>query len=303
MNHPHDKLFKATFSQPDVVASLIEDLFPPALVAEINLQTLVLTTNSYIDNDLKEHFADLVYQCEFSNQTPFEIALLLEHKSYPDRYPHLQLLRYMLNRWQQDAQTNQGLVPIVPVLIYHGATPWSHRSLEAQMTKMHHELRQYLPEFDYVLIDLSRLDDERILNFRSQFLALSTSLLKYHDGNKHVAFVRQHITSMLSKIAEADLRTIIEPTFLYLLETSDLTGYEIVAIFSTVSKQTENVAMTAADQLRLEGRVEGRAEGRVEATYKLVKGALKLGMDAKTIANAFEIDVNEVETIINVLRQ
>lgn len=53
--------------------------------------------------------------------------------------------------------------------------------------------------------------------------------------------------------------------------------------------------MTAADQLRL--------EGRVEAIYKLVNGALKLGMDAKTIASTFELDVKEVETIVNVLRQ
>jgi predicted transposase/invertase (TIGR01784 family) len=303
MNHPHDKLFKATFSQPDVVASLIEDLFPPALVAEIDVETLVLTTNSYIDNDLKEHFADLVYQCQFSNQVPFEIALLLEHKSYPDKHPHLQLLRYMLNRWQQDAQTSQGLAPIVPVLIYHGTAPWPHRSLEAQMVKMHPELKPYLPEFDYVLIDLSRLDDTQILSFRSQFLALSASLLKYHEENKHVEFIRQHIMAMLSKVAEADLRSIIEPTFLYLLETSNLTGHEIVAIFSRVSKQTQDVAMTAADQLRLEGRLEGRTEGRVEATYKFVKGALKLGMDAKTIASTFELDIKEVEAIINVLRQ
>jgi predicted transposase YdaD len=57
--------------------------------------------------------------------------------------------------------------------------------------------------------------------------------------------------------------------------------------------------MTAADQLRL----EGRTEGRIEATYKFVKGALKLGMDAKTIASTFELDVKEVESIINVLRQ
>lgn len=53
--------------------------------------------------------------------------------------------------------------------------------------------------------------------------------------------------------------------------------------------------MTAADRLR--------SEGRKETTYKLVKGALKLGMDAKTIASTFELDANDVETIINVLRQ
>lgn len=303
MNHPHDKLFKATFSRPDVVVSLIEDLFPSALVAEIDVQTLALTTNSYIDNDLREHFADLVYQCQFSSQAPFEIALLLEHKSYPNRYPHLQLLRYMLNRWQQDAQANQGLIPIIPVLIYHGNATWPHQSLEAQMAKMHPALHPYLPEFDYVLIDLSRLDDEQILNFRSQFLSLSASLLKYHDGNKHVEFVRRHIIDILTNVPESYLRTIVEPAFLYLFETSDLTGHEIVAIFSKVSQKTEDAAMTAADQLRLEGRLEGRTEGRIETTYKFVKGALKLGMDAKTIASTFELDVKEVESIINVLRQ
>ena len=299
MTHPHDKLFKATFSQPGVVASLIEDLFPSELVSEIDVQTLVLTTNSYIDNDLKEHFADLVYQCTFYNQAPFEIALLLEHKSYPDKHPHLQLLRYMLNRWQQDAQQGQSLLPIIPVVIYHGATRWSHHSLESQMVQAHIALRRYVPEFDYILIDLSRLNDTRILNFRSQFLALSTSLLKYHNDNRHVEFVRQHIIAILSTVAKADLRTIVEPTFLYLLETSNLTGNEIVAIFRTVSKKTEDVAMTAADQLRLEGRLEGHAE----AAFKFVKGALKLGMDAKTIADTFEMDEKEVQEVIHVLRQ
>lgn len=303
MNHPHDKLFKAAFSQPDVVASLIEDLFPPALVAEIDLQTLVLTNNSYIDGALKEHFADLVYECDFNNQAPFQIALLLEHKSYPDQHPHLQLLRYMLNRWLQDVQHGQALIPIVPVLIYHGATPWPHRSLSSQMGRMHDQLNAYIPEFDYILIDLSRLDDTRILNFRSQFLALSASLLKYHEQNRHVQFIRQHIVSLLSNIPEADLRNVVEPTFLYLLETSNLTGAEIVAIFRTVSKQTEDIAMTAADQLRTEGRVEGRLEGRTEIKFQLVRGAVKLGMDAKTIAKTFDLPLEEVIQIMLTLQQ
>ncbi len=299
MNHPHDKLFKATFSQPSVVASLIEDLFPPGLAAKIDIHSLVLTNNSYIDGDLKEHFADLVYECSFTSRGAFQIALLLEHKSYPDRHPHLQLLRYMLNRWMQDVQHGQPLIPIVPVLIYHGSTRWPHRSLSEQMEGVDEELMGYVPEFDYILIDLSRLDDRQILNVRSQFLALSASLLKYHEQNRHVQFVRQHIASLLSTVAEADLRNIVEPTFLYLLETSDLTGTEIVAIFRTVSKQTENVAMTAADQLRMEGRIEGHRE----TARQFVKGAMKLGMDAKTIADTFEMPLSEVIQIIDSLRQ
>jgi len=53
--------------------------------------------------------------------------------------------------------------------------------------------------------------------------------------------------------------------------------------------------MTAADQLHL--------EGCTEATYKLVKGALKLGMDTETIADTFEMDVKEVQMIIHALRK
>ena len=85
------------------------------------------------------------------------------------------------------------------------------------------------------------------------------------------------------------------PTFLYLLETTNLTGSDIVFIFSTVSKEIEAAAMNGADQLRM--------EGRVEVNRKLVKGALKLGMDAKTIADTFEMDFAEVVSLIEQVRQ
>ena len=41
MNNPHDKLFKAAFSEPAVVASLVKDLFPPALANALDTNTLV----------------------------------------------------------------------------------------------------------------------------------------------------------------------------------------------------------------------------------------------------------------------
>ena len=53
----------------------------------------------------------------------------------------------------------------------------------------------------------------------------------------------------------------------------------------------------------MEGRVEGRMEVYREATYKTVKGALKLGMDAQTIANTFEIELADVQSAITQIRQ
>ena len=62
MNHVHDRFFKAVFSQPGVVASLIADLFPPELSSVIDTDSLWLTNDSYTDDALNEHLADLVYE-------------------------------------------------------------------------------------------------------------------------------------------------------------------------------------------------------------------------------------------------
>ncbi|MGA0559073.1 Rpn family recombination-promoting nuclease/putative transposase [Larkinella sp. VNQ87] len=302
MNHPHDKLFKQTFSQPAVVASLIQDLFPPELAAEIDLNSLQLTNNSYIDEALNEHFADLVYQCTLRNLTVFRIALLLEHKSYPDKHPHLQLLRYMLNHWQQDVQHGTGLTPIIPVVIYHGNSRWTYRSLASQLAGFHESLRQYIPDFEYILVDLSHLDDERILAFRNKFLALSSMLLKYHDNRRYIRVLKQHIQSLLATVTVEELAALILPTFLYLSETSNLTSNEIVAIFKMVSQKTEQVAMNAAEQLRMEGRLEGRQQGHQEATVAHIKGLLELGLTTADIAKAFKLPEKTVLEIVQQLK-
>lgn len=303
MTNPHDKLFKATFSQPDVVASLIESLFPAPLRQAIRLDSLVLTTNSYIDDELNEHFADLVYDCTLAGEMPVQIALLLEHKSYTVAHPHLQLLRYLLNRWRQDVEHAQKLTPIIPVIIYHGAEQWQHLPFAASLSGNNTLLHPFFPDFDYLLVNLTTLSEEQIFAFRNRFLTVSAALMKHRQDKQFAEYIRQNLRRLMQGIAVDELMAVVLPTFLYLLETTDLTGNEIVVIFSTVSKQTEAAAMNGADQLRMEGRIEGRVQGRTEANRKLVKGALKLGMDAKTIADTFEMELVEVVALIEQVRQ
>lgn len=197
MNNPHDKLFKAAFSQPDVVASLIESLFPATLRQAIRLDSLVLTTNSYIDDELNEHFADLVYDCLLDDGMPVQIALLLEHKSYTVAHPHLQLMRYLLNRWQQDVEHGQKLTPVIPVLIYHGTDTWQHLPFAASLLGINALLRPFFPEFGYLLINLSALSDEQIFAFRNRFLTVSTALMKHRQDKQFADYIRQNIQRLM----------------------------------------------------------------------------------------------------------
>src|ERR1700712_2297198 len=92
----HDKFFKENFSKKEIAAEFLQTIFPETLKAVIDLASLELSNASFVDEELAENFADLVYLADYQGNTKVQISLLLEHKSFKDDYPHLQLMRYML---------------------------------------------------------------------------------------------------------------------------------------------------------------------------------------------------------------
>lgn len=156
---------------------------------------------------------------------------------------------------------------------------------------MNSALRRYIPEFDYVLIDLSLLTNEQIDTFQSSFLRISAMLLKHrHNKKRQEDFFRSYVSTLFVSLPEEDQRRFIESVLLYILATTDLTGSDVIAIFTSVSQESNQVVMNAIEKLNAEN------------TIKHIKGLLNIGMDAKTIALAFEMPVEEVEAIIEQIR-
>ncbi len=294
MNNPHDKLFKAVFSEPDVVASLIEDLFPPELAQNLDTSTLVLANGSFVDEELTEHFADLVFDCQTTDQTPFQLALLLEHKSYTDPNIHLQLLRYLTNRWQEDIAHERPWTPILPVVIYHGAAGWKQNSVTSRLAGMTNALQRFVPEFDYLLVDLSELPDERIARFRNNFLRITAFLFKWRSTqSQYETLLKQRLAPLLA-MADARQESRLEPLLIYVAETGNLSNADLILILRTVSRRIQSKVMTTAERWRMEGRMEGR----MEVTNRHIVGLIRVGMAPEAIATAFEMTVAEVRAII-----
>ena len=132
--NPHDKFFKESFSRLDVAKSFIEETFPREIRDKINFNSLQLSNASFIDEILKEHFADLVYQCEYRG-VKATITLLFEHKSYQEDFPEWQLLRYVTNIWgenQKKKKTDKKAEKpsiVIPIIIHHGETTWKKTSM------------------------------------------------------------------------------------------------------------------------------------------------------------------------------
>ena len=300
IDNVHDKFFKESFSRKETVKGLIEELFPVELRNNINLESLELTNNSFIDEALNEHFADLVYACQYKGKQQIQISFLFEHKSYQDTYPHFQLIRYLVNAWEQNKKDKKSLTMTIPIIIYHGKKAWKYESLSQYFKGLDSELTRFLPDFDYLLIDISKFSDDNIFNFKNRFLALSMILLKNSRLKNYLTTITESFIELMRDIENQGDMNYIKSVFIYTISTYEgLTKQEIIAIFRQVSSKTEQMTMSIADVIKKEGEIKGK----IETSAQFIKGLLKIGMDAPTIAATFNMPKTEVEELISKIKQ
>lgn len=171
MPTPHDSLFKRAFSEPVHAEGELKSILPRELVAAIDWPGLTLCPGSFVDQELAECHADLLYRVRLAGREVL-VYVLLEHKSWSDPCTPLQLLRYMLRIWEQEARGQTGeprLTPILPVVVTHGEKPWPGGADFAHLfdlgglpPSVASALRAFIPDFRFVLDDLTGVEPGEI---------------------------------------------------------------------------------------------------------------------------------------------
>ncbi len=90
----HDKCFKSVFGRPAVAADFLRRYLPSSIVRLLDLTQIELKKDSFIDAKLRQHFSDLLYRVGLAGGGEAYLYFRLEHKSEPDKWVGLQLLRY-----------------------------------------------------------------------------------------------------------------------------------------------------------------------------------------------------------------
>lgn len=290
---PHDKFFKESFSRLEVVQSLIEEVFPLELKERVDVQKLQLINASYIDEELSEYFADLVYQTTYAGDEVL-ITLLFEHKSFTE-FPQWQLLQYITNIGKEEQKQSKKPSVVIPIIIYHGKTPWKKKTLKSYYGFPHESLHKFIPEFDYLLFSLNTWEDYQIANFKNTFLSMAAMLLKHSRDEKEIFLQLEAFwIEKLKALDDAHEDDYIRTIFLYMENSINLTTNELIIIFTKVSNKVTNIAMTAAEHTRF--------EEQEYAAIKFVKGLWKKGFQADFIADTFSLPIQKVEDIIQKIK-
>jgi predicted transposase/invertase (TIGR01784 family) len=290
----HDKFFKETFSHLEVAQSFIEEIFPFDIRNKINIAKLEKVNSSFTDALLKEHLADVVYRTEYAGQDAL-VSVLFEHKSNPEKYPHLQLMRYMTNVWHEEQKQKKDLSVIISIVIYNGETKWEKTSMLAYFGNPHQSLHSFIPQFDYLLFDLSGVEDHQIENFKNDLFSLTTMLMKHsRDSADNFMKLEPFLVKRLNALDNASQDDFIKTSLRYIQKDISLTRNKLSPIFTQVSNNVNNIAMTIADEIRI--------ETLESATFNFVRNLLKKGCDVSFIADATQLSVKKVQDIIQKIK-
>ncbi|WP_035238062.1 Rpn family recombination-promoting nuclease/putative transposase [Desulfobacter vibrioformis] len=92
--NPHDKLIREIYSDRDNAHSFLANHLPGKVLDLVEMSSLEISKDSFIDQDLADCYSDILYRVKLRDGSAGFIYLLFEHKSYNDKYVHLQLLEY-----------------------------------------------------------------------------------------------------------------------------------------------------------------------------------------------------------------
>ena len=285
----HDAFFKTTFSYPDVVRSYIENFMDKNLTKNIDLDSLVLETTSYITPDLEEYFSDLVWLANYKGTT-IKISLLFEHKSYVVQYPHVQLLRYLLEHFEAQIKAKEKLSIVIPIIIYHGNDEWKVRPFSDYFEGADEFLKAFIPNFNYHLTSLSNYSDQELIAMDiGKLLNVFLAMMHIRDIN----YIRENFATLFT-YAEIYLKNpqnnhFLQTIFVYLFKNTDIQGDELENIITSVHENIKDFTMSTYDRLINEGLIKGRQEGIDLGIEKGIDIGVVKGIDIGVVKGRHEV--------------
>lgn len=279
--NPHDKFFKEVFSRRESAIDFVKYYLPPEISSLLDLSTLTPTKDSFIDDEFKAHYSDLLFQVEMKGAEPLFIYILFEHKSSPDYRVAFQLLRYMVRIWEHSINQHKYIAPIFPLVIYHGEISWKVSSRFHSLFQLPKPLKPHVPDFKYWLCDISHYSDRELRG--NVLLQVGLRILKYIFRDE-LAEKLPEILRLLRDLTEQ--RTgleYLEILLRYISSTrAKITDNELHTAVKTAIAEGENIMSTLAEKWIEEGREEGwakgRKEGREEGRQAGISEGIRLGL-------------------------
>jgi predicted transposase/invertase (TIGR01784 family) len=183
---PHDAFVKALLSDPVRAKVFLLRLLPPRVSDRLDLDSLEPEDRIQGSGAGPERQLDALFRVRLrrpgrAGQDAL-LSILLEHKSYRDRWTTLQVLGYLAAAYEAQRAARLPLRPIIPCVFRHGKGRWRLPDVRALFWSGHGPFLDYVPTFNVLYTDLGGMSEEEIGQMGEAWLRSALLTQKYsHD--------------------------------------------------------------------------------------------------------------------------
>lgn len=271
----HDQFFKRLLDKPGAAGALLREWLPAEIAGRLGDDPPELLPGSFVPAELMEYRTDRLYRATTRTGRPALVHVVVEHKSAPDPLVALQLLGYkaqILQWWHRtEGRASARTVPaVVSMVVYHGAAPWTVPLSLGGITDADDDMRLYLPDFRYTLVDLGRIEDARLS--RETVLRVGFLILKYGTRDEDLRRTLLTLGRATLALGMDDLVAMVR----YVLGEPNQVEAGVLreVLAEIVPGKEERVMSIALEQFKAEafkhGMAQGEAKGRATTLSKLL---------------------------------
>jgi len=285
---------------PAIARDFMEIHLPAKLRALCDFNTLKLENGSFVEENLRQYFSDILYSLKTVGGTTGYIQVLIEHQSSPDKHMAFRLIRYAVAAMQNHLDAGHDKLPLViPVLFYTGKrTPYPYSTNWLQEFSCPIEARD-LYSNNFPLVDITVIPDEEIMEHRSM---AALTLLQKHIHQRNLRELMDKLVALLLNeyLASPQVKALIH----YIIQAGNTADAEtFVRELALRVPKHEGELMTIAQQLEQKGIKKGillgEQRGLARGIRKVAYTMLQQGIDYDMVIKATGLNMEELVTLKN----
>ncbi|MFZ1750458.1 MAG: Rpn family recombination-promoting nuclease/putative transposase, partial [Saprospiraceae bacterium] len=287
INNIHDKFVRESFSDATRAIAFFERFLPEEMLKIIELSSLKVLQESYMNAELQEHFSDLVFEVALKNHHDIkaDIVLLFEHKSSPDRYVLVQVGHYVFAHWVKCISEKKSLKVIIPVIYYQGRKEWKLADLSALFKDYPEHIKEYVPKLRHIFFALHTISEDQIETMRDAMMAAAVIAQKLHINPVKLQSDFARIFQLFP--IEGKNLNFLEMIFVYALHVSDISEEVLAETIKSIPPSIKDNIMTTYTRLIQKGEQIGIQKGE---QIGIQKG--KIEEKTKVVINCFDQDID-----------
>jgi predicted transposase/invertase (TIGR01784 family) len=310
-DRPHDPTYRRLFTHPQLLRELLEDFVGEEVTGELDFERPEQLDTAFITESLYRRVPDLLWKIpRRKSEQAVYIYVLLELQSRVDPLMAVRMLVYValiyerLGRQEPSCLRQGGMPPILPIVLYNGATTWTAQvSVQALIgVDPHAALAAYQPALRFYLIDERRLDAAE-LEQRPSLLANMFQLEQPHSPEELRALIRE----LARRTRQSSAQSIATDVLMWLNELLKFKGVLLEEQQLHSFHEVETMFDEKMEAWFKQRREEGIALGREEGLLRGLRGVaakqlrLKFGVDAQRERWLETLTIAQLDTLTELL--